>query len=334
MKKVGMGGLLSAALLGLSLTACKGGGQTAGDNVDTTTVALTPIQFSADSAMASVRTQCDFGPRVPNSKAHELCGRYIADMFRSYGLQVEEQKAVLTGWDKQQLNATNIIASYRPEASERVVLAAHWDSRPWADADPDSANHRKPVLAANDGASGVAVLLEVARLVDSLAPAVGVDFICFDMEDYGAPYWGTPDVQGRDWCLGSWHWAQQARARGYRARYGILLDMVGGQDARFCYEGYSKQYAEPIMMRLWGTAAQVGADRLFVQTDGSWATDDHVPMNQLAGIPTVDVIPYIAGSERSFGATWHTVNDTPEHISPETLRLVGQTLLQMLSEEE
>lgn len=326
---------LAAALLlsaGSGLTACKNN-TSATAEAATDSVQLTPVKFSADSAFAAVKAQCDFGPRVPNSPAHEACGDYIAARFRAYGLTVTEQRRTFMGWDGKRLDGRNIIASFNPDAPERVLIAAHWDSRPWADADPDSTLHRQPVMAANDGASGVAVMLEVARLLPELKPAVGVDFVCFDVEDYGAPYWGTPDPNGRDWCLGSQYWAEQAAATGYRARYGVLLDMVGGRDARFCYEGFSKRYAEGVMYRIWQTAAAVGASSLFAAQDGGYATDDHLPMNEVAGIPTVDIIPYVPG-EHSFGATWHTTHDTPDNISPENLRLVGQTLLQLLSEEQ
>ena len=326
--------LAAAALLlaGTALTACKNKNAAPDETAEPAAV-LTPVAFSADSALAYVEAQCAFGPRVPNSAAHRACGDWIVEKFRSFGLEVTQQEAVFTGWAGKRLDGRNLIASYRPKAEERVVLAAHWDCRPWADADPDSSRHREPVMGANDGASGVAVLLEMARLVGELQPQVGVDFVCFDAEDYGAPYWGTPDPEGNDWCLGSQLWARQAAAQGYRARYGVLLDMVGGRDARFCYEGFSKRYAEAVMLRLWQTAESVGADHLFLPQDGSWATDDHLPMNQVAGIPTVDVVPYV-GPQGGFGATWHTVNDTPENISKETLRLVGQTLLQLLSEEQ
>lgn len=326
-----------ATLIGFSLclsvvTGCGKTAKPAGE-VPAESVELTPVAFSADSAMAYLRAQCDFGPRVPDSEAHRRCGDYIAGKFRAFGLDVKEQRTTVTGWDGARLGCRNIVASYRPEAEERIVIAAHWDSRPWADADPDSANHRKPVPAANDGASGVAVMLETARRLAELKPAVGVDFVCFDVEDRGAPYWGEAPADGSDWCLGSQHWAREAAAAGYKARYGILLDMVGGRDARFCYEGYSMRHAEAVMRRLWDTAAAVGGDGVFLKQDGSWATDDHVPMNQVAGIPTVDIIPYVAGDGSAFGSTWHTVSDTPENISPETLRIVGQTLLQMISEE-
>ena len=169
--------LAAAALLlaGTALTACKNKNAAPDETAEPAAV-LTPVAFSADSALAYVEAQCAFGPRVPNSAAHRACGDWIVEKFRSFGLEVTQQEAVFTGWDGKRLDGRNLIASYRPEAEERVVLAAHWDCRPWADADPDSSRHREPVMGANDGASGVAVLLELARQADSLAPQVGIDF--------------------------------------------------------------------------------------------------------------------------------------------------------------
>lgn len=329
---------LAASLLlsGMALCGCKqkaatdSGGE-AGGQVAT----ATDVAFCADSAMAFVTEQCAFGPRVPNSEAHTRCGDYIAAKFRSYGLTVTEQKAVLTGWDGVKLNNRNIIAAYQPENKTRVVLCAHWDSRPWADADPDSAKHREPVMAANDGASGVAVLIEVARLLSQLKPAVGVDLICFDSEDYGRPYWaedGSGD--GEDWCLGSTYWSKTPHESGYTARFGILLDMVGGLDARFHYEGFSLEYAQAIVGKVWSAAQIAGSGHYFPQADGGYVTDDHVPMNRHAGIPTIDIIPFGNDLSHSFSSTWHTTHDTPENIDPETMRAVGQTLLQVLAEEQ
>lgn len=327
--------LAALALTVLSMGSCKNQKTSAPAEGDADTVALTQVKFQADSAYAHVEAQCAFGPRVPNSEAHRACADYIVNCFKQYGLQVTEQKADLKAWDGKVLHSRNIIAAYRPEATERILLCAHWDSRPWADADPDSANHRKPVMAANDGASGVAVLLELARLMPQLNPAVGVDFICFDSEDYGAPYWAEDKAphDGSDWCLGSQYWARNPHVEGYRARYGILLDMVGGKDARYCYEGISLRYAREVVVRVWDAAQRVGAGNLFLQQEGSYAQDDHVPLNEIAGIPTIDIIPYLDGTH-TFGATWHTVNDTPENIAPATLGAVGQTMLQVLAEEQ
>lgn len=326
---------LFAAVLGAILLfgSCKNQNQTA-RSAEADTVAVTQVRFDADSAYASVVAQCDFGPRVPNSEAHRRCGDYIVSRFKSFGLTVTEQKAGLKAWDGKVLQSRNIIAAYRPELADRIILCAHWDSRPWADADPDSANHRKPVMAANDGASGVAVLLEVARKLSELKPQFGIDFICFDAEDYGAPYWAEGNVSqsGSDWCLGSQYWSAHPHVPDYKARYGILLDMVGGQNARYCYEGVSMRYARDVMVRTWDAAQRAGAGHLFLQEQGGWAQDDHVPMNEVAGIPTIDIIPFVEGAH-TFGSTWHTLADTPQNISKETLLGVGQTLLQLISEE-
>lgn len=317
-------------------TACQSKPQPKAETEPTTEQTAPAVVFSADSAFASIKTQCDFGPRTPESEAHQLCGDYIVEKFRSYGLEVTEQKTTVTGWDKKKLPCRNIIASYRPDMKERILFAAHWDCRPWCDNDADKNNHRKPVMGANDGASGVGVMIELARLLKDIDPAVGVDFICFDMEDYGAPYWGN-DVapqDGSDWCLGSQYWAHHPHVAGYMARYGILLDMVGGRNAEYCYEGFSLRYAPDVVQKVWASARAVGADKYFLNEDGSWATDDHIAINEVALIPTIDIIPYHKHQEASFGPTWHTVNDTPENISLETLKAVGQTMVEVITNEK
>lgn len=315
-----------------TLYSCKSN-KAAETEMNTDTIAVTNVVFNADSAFASIEKQCSFGPRTPNSSAHEACLQYIIEAFKRVGMTVTEQSANLKAWDGTVLKSTNVIASYRPELTDRIVLCTHWESRPWADQDLDSAKHRQPVMAANDGASGVAVLIELARNLKFLNPNVGIDFICFDSEDYGAPYWATDKApqDGTDWCLGSQYWAQNPHVEGYKAKFGILLDMVGGKDARFAYEGVSMRYARDIMVHVWDAATRAEATSLFQPVEGGYAQDDHVPMNEIAGIPTIDIIPFIEG-KNSFGATWHTVNDTPQNISKETLRGVGQTLLQFLSE--
>lgn len=317
-------------------TACQNKPQTSNEPKETVEVYTPSVVFNADSAMASIQTQCDFGPRTPESKAHQLCGDYIVSKFASYGLEVTEQKTTVTGWDKKKLPCRNIVAAYRPDLEERIVFASHWDSRPWSDNDPKKENHRTAVMGANDGASGVGVMIELARLLKEINPNIGVDFVCFDMEDYGAPYWGEDDApnDGSDWCLGSQYWSRNPHKSGYTARYGILLDMVGGKNARFCYEGFSLRYAPDIVQKIWALAQTVGADNYFVNEDGSWATDDHVAMNEIACIPTVDIIPYHKGQEASFGPTWHTINDTPENISLETLKAVGQTMVEVITNEK
>ena len=177
--------------------------------------------FNADSAYAYCKAQCDFGPRTMNSEAHDKCGEWIIGKFRQYGLTVIPQNVTLTGFDGTPLKCTNIVASYRPELTTRILLCAHWDSRPWADNDPDSANWRKPVMGANDGASGVAVMLEIARLLasDTTKLNLGIDFVCFDAEDRGVPRWSTVPDNGDSWALGAQHWAANPHKPGYEARF-------------------------------------------------------------------------------------------------------------------
>ena len=315
----------------VAMTACKSNNprsDSAGNgdsNPQTTKLNVQIPEFSADSAYAFCQRQCDFGPRTMNSEAHEQCGQWIAAKFASYGLDVTEQRATLRGFDGTPLLSNNIIASYHPERQERILICAHWDSRPWADNDPDEANWTKPVMAANDGASGVAVMLEIARLLEG---AIGVDFICFDAED-----WGSDNVSD-SWALGAQHWAAHPHREGYTARYGILLDMVGGQGARFFREGYSNYYAPKIVEKVWRTAADLGYGSVFPMKDGGTITDDHGPVNTVAGIPCIDIIPYYPDCrESSFGPTWHTVSDDMQHIDPNTLKAVGQTLTQILFTE-
>ncbi len=324
-------------MLALIATAC-GGNKKAASSTDTTE-SQQPVgpSFDADSAYAFCAKQCDFGPRIMNSEAHDRCGEWIAAKFRQYGMTVTEQKATLNGYDGTPLKSTNIIASYRPELTTRILVCAHWDSRPWADNDPDSANWRKPVMGANDGASGVAVMLELARLISAgkEKPTVGIDFVCFDAEDWGTPRWsGQPDSES-SWALGANHWAENPHKPGYEARFGVLLDMVGGQGAQFWQEGLSKQYAQGVLDKVWAAANTVGYGSFFPDKEGGMVTDDHVPVNEKAKIPTIDVIAFYPDCQQSsFGPTWHTVNDDMQHIDKSTLKAVGQTMVQVVYGEK
>lgn len=298
-----------------------------------TTAAAGPA-FNADSAFLFCQQQCDFGPRTMNSKAHDLCEQWIINKFKGYGMTVIPQKCDLKGYDGTTLHSTNIIASYKPELTDRILLCAHWDSRPWADNDPDEANWKKPVMAANDGASGVAVMLEIARLT-SQDLNIGIDFICFDAEDYGFPQWETTDDPGNTWALGAQYWAEHPHTPGYKARYGILLDMVGGQGAQFYQEIMSKHYARHIVDKVWRAASVVGYGSSFPMAEGTGVTDDHIPVNTTANIPCIDIIPYYPNCEQSsFGPTWHTLNDDMAHLDKNTLKAVGQTIIQVLFSEQ
>lgn len=297
---------------------------------------LNPVgpAFIADSAMAYCQAQCDFGPRTMNSKAHDLCEKWIINKFKGFGLEVETQKADLTGWDGTKLHSTNIIAHFNPQAERRILICAHWDSRPWADNDPDSTNWHKTVLAANDGASGVGVMLEVARLLQNdTTLAIGVDLVCFDAEDYGTPQWAEKNEDSENtWALGAQYWAKNL-PENYKPQFGILLDMVGGQGAKFYQEQFSLRYAASIVDKVWSAARHAGYGSMFTNEVGGQITDDHIPVNE-AGIPTVDIIPFYPDCRQSsFGPTWHTINDDMEHLDINTLKAVGQTLIQVIYSE-
>ena len=296
--------------------------------------------FNADSAYAFTKAQCDFGPRDMNSRGHDLCGEWIVSKFKEYGCKVTAQTATLAGYDGTKLRSRNIMASINPEATTRILLCAHWDSRPWADNDPDSANWRKPILAANDAASGVAVMLELARIIGrskdekAFNKQLGIDFVCFDAEDWGTPQWADVADNADSWALGAQYWSKNL-PQGYEARYGILLDMVGGVGAKFYREGMSMQYAPEIVKKVWRAAREVGFGSYFPKEDGGVITDDHVPVNQFAKIPTIDIIPYYADCQQSsFGPTWHTLADNMENIDKNTLKAVGQTLVQVIYKEK
>jgi hypothetical protein len=289
--------------------------------------------FSSDSAYKYIQKQVDFGARVPNTVAHDECAKYLAGQLKRFGAGVIEQKANLSAFDGTVLRSVNIIGSYNPKAENRVVLFSHWDSRPWADNDPDPKNHKKPVMAANDGASGVGVLLEMARLIQKNEPAIGVDIVFLDSEDYGQSESVGGHSNEDSWCLGTQYWAQHPHVPGYHARFGILLDMVGGTQATFYREQASEYYAGSVVNTVWSQAKGLGFGQYFVDEKGGAITDDHIYVNKLIGIPCIDIIQYDPNTG-GFAKYWHTVNDTMENVDKNTLFAVGTTLMHVVYNEK
>ncbi|MFY1613383.1 M20 family metallopeptidase [Macellibacteroides fermentans] len=285
--------------------------------------------FDADSAWVFVENQVKFGPRVPNSEAHVACGNYLTSELKRFGAQVYEQEATLTAYNGTQLKAKNIIGSYNPENSKRVLLFAHWDSRPYADHDKDPANQMKPIDGADDGASGVGVLLEMARQFSIKSPAIGIDIIFFDAEDYGTPEF-VKEYKENTWCLGAQFWAKNPHVKGYKADFGILLDMVGAKNASFFKEATSMRYAPQIVEEVWSTARDLGYGKFFINAEGGAITDDHQYVILGRNIPCIDIIYTDPESDNGFGPHWHTQNDTMDNIDRETLKAVGQTVLQVV----
>lgn len=279
--------------------------------------------FNSDSAYAYVARQVEFGPRVPNTEAHRLAGDWLAGELRRHGAEVHEQRMELKTFDGVTLKARNIMGRFNPEAGERVLLLAHWDCRPWADEDPDEANRQKPVDGANDGASGVGVLLEIARQIGrGAAMKHGVDILFVDAEDWGTA--GDDD----SWAMGTRYFAQHPVIPGYNPKYAVLLDMVGGEGAEFAREYFSEESAPGVNAELWAAAAAAGHSDRFVQGAGPAVNDDHLELIK-AGIPAIDLIEYTGGG---FNRRWHTAQDNMEGISRETLGAVGESVMQMLRE--
>ena len=304
-------------------------GSTTTTTPQTTVVTSKAPTFEADSAYTYVANQVAFGPRVPNSKAHKQCGDYLAAELTRFGAQLYVQEANLKAYDGTLLEARNLIGSYNPEQSKRVLLFAHWDSRPYSDHDPDPANLRKPLEGADDGASGVGVLLEIARQLGQQAPNIGVDILFCDAEDYGTPEF-VDDYQPDTWCLGSQFWAKNPHVKNYKAEFGILLDMVGGKGATFFREFQSMRSAAPIVQMVWSKARDLGYGKFFINADGGAITDDHQYVISGRGIPSIDIINYDPDTETGFASYWHTQKDNMDNIDRETLKAVGQTVLEVI----
>lgn len=292
----------------------------------------TPARFNRDSAYSYVRRQLAFGPRVSGTEGNRLCREYLVNELRRHGAQnVNVQTGEVTAFNGDRLPIGNIMASYKPEIHDRILLLAHYDTRPWCDSDQNEENRLKPVLGANDGGSGVAVLLEVARHLNETEPPIGVDILLVDAEDYGqASGFSTHDTS---WCLGTQYWIENMP---YPAdslpRYAVLLDMVGGMDAKFHREYFSDQNASKLVDKVWSVAARSGYENRFINKSGGAVVDDHIFLND-AGIPAIDIIESKNESTGTFAPTWHTIDDTLENIDPSSLEAAGQTVLNLIYNE-
>lgn len=288
------------------------------------------VAFDADSAYANVEAQVNCGPRVPGSAGHAMCRDLIIDKLR----HTDPDTLILQNIDAENFKGdpmplTNIMARYGVDRPRRILLAAHWDTRPWADNDPNERNHDKPVPGANDGASGAGVLLEIARHLALQHPAIGVDLLFVDGEDSGG------DEGGEDsWCVGTQYWTRSMPYdAGRRPMYGVLLDMVGGREARFRREYVSDRFAPAILTRVWQRAARSGYSDRFINENGGAVVDDHLVINR-AGIPCIDIIECTNPSTGSFPPYWHTVADDMSNIDTATLKAVGQTLTDLIYSEK
>ncbi|WP_338815193.1 M28 family peptidase [Bernardetia sp. Wsw4-3y2] len=316
----------------LSFVSCNGTSTTEKPIKNTNTVQEKPLlpvpNFNQDSAYHFIEEQVAFGARFPNSEAHQETGDYIINKLKGFDkINVQVQNFTATSFDGKMLSGRNIIASFNPSVKKRVLLAAHWDTRPFADQDDERKD--EPILGANDGGSGVGILLEIARTlsVSTEQPQVGIDMIFFDLEDYGN---NTQD----SYCLGSQHWGKNRMPANYTAYYGILLDMAGAKNAKFAQEGYSRQTAPSVVKNVWNMAHRIGYGGFFPFQEAPAITDDHVYVNQLAQIPMIDIIEYSTEGKGYFGTYWHTHDDNMDVIGKETLKAVGQTVTHVIYNEE
>jgi Zn-dependent M28 family amino/carboxypeptidase len=271
--------------------------------------------FDGDRAYDLLKRQVEFGPRNPGSAGHTACLNYLASTLRGLGADVRLQEFETVGYDQERLRLANVVAAFRPEATTRVLLCAHWDTRPRAEHDEDKSRRNDPIPGANDGASGVAVLLEIGRLLSENPPPVGVDLVLFDGEDYGK------EGDLHHYLLGSRHFAD-TKPPDYLPRFGILLDMVGDTFLDLPREKSSMTYAPDVVELVWSTAQALGVTQ-FVQEAGEEVFDDHVPLNR-AGIKTIDIIDFNYPDPTN--RYWHTHQDTPDHCSPSSLQAVGSVV--------
>jgi glutaminyl-peptide cyclotransferase len=329
--------IFSLILFQILIVACDSGPseneQTAA--TDKSIVAVIAPDFNSESAFEKIEKQLAFGYRVPNSPAHKACGDWIVASLKEFGLKVTEQHFDAFSYKGKKLNARNIIATYNPEASKRILLAAHWDTREIADQDTERKD--QPIAGANDAASGVAILLQLAEEISKAGtkPNIGIDYIFFDAEDGGKPesFTGNALNDYGGYLMGSEYWSKNPHIENYSAFYGILFDMVGAKGATFLKEDASMQIAPSVVNKIWGVAASKGFDTYFINQKGAGITDDHLPVIINRKIPMIDIIDQKISGNQTFFDHWHTHQDTIESIDKNTLEAVGETIIQTLYQE-
>lgn len=320
---------LSLGIILFGLLACKHEPKKVETVVPPSVKLKVPV-LSKDSAYAYVAAQVAYGPRVPGTAAHKLCGDWIIAKCKSFGAEVKEQKFSGQTYTGLKFDARNIIASYNPSSKPRIIIAAHWDTRFQADHDPEKNNQNKPVLGADDGGSGVGLLLEIARQLQANPISnLGIDLIFFDAEDQGGE--GAEGGDTNDWSLGAQYWSKNKHVAGYQAKYGILFDMVGGKGPRFAKEGTSVRHASALVDKVWALAQRMGYGNYFVNENTSETVDDHYFINTVAGIPMIDIINNPPGGK--FPAHWHTIHDDMTNIDPDALKAAGQVVLAVIYRE-
>ena len=330
---------LLALAVTVAMMSCGNGGDSNTQTVQKTEKKTVVVPaFNGDSAYYFVKAQCDFGPRVPGSMAHQQCAEWFVATLNGYADTVFVQDFKTRLYNGKVMEGKNIIAAFNPNAKKRIIVAAHWDSRPFADNDPDENNWQKPIDGANDGASGCGIMMEMARVMKTnrINPQIGIDLIFFDLEDYGAPKWADESLHDDlAWGLGSQYWSKKPHVSGYTAYYGILLDMVGAADPRFPKEYYSQTNAAWVLNKVWRTARDMGYGEVFTNELGDPINDDHIYMIHYAGIPAIDIIHLVGDEDRTscFFPYWHTLKDNIDCIDVKTLQMVGNVMMEVVYNE-
>ena len=308
---------MRAAMLGIAGLTMLGAIACPGDSRQTAAYSIAAIDtthvppFSGRNAHNLLRRQVEFGPRVAGMAGHAAQLAWMTRHLAERADSVFTQSFDHTDSEGRALRMSNLFARFNAGARDRILLVAHWDTRPTADM--DSVRPREPIAGANDGASGTAVLLELASVLSSHSPPIGVDILLVDGEDYGPGE--------RDMYLGAKYFAAH-QPQNFQPLYGILLDMVGDRDPRYPIEGNSAELAPEVVDRVWSVAEQIGLGSMFPRTEGTRITDDHIPLNK-AGIRTINIIDFDYDH-------WHTHGDVVENTSPQGLEAVGKVLTALI----
>ncbi len=318
--------------------ACKQEHAAQRQSTESETEAPAPIPtFDRDSAYMFVVDQLAFGRRNPGSPGIAACREWMVAKLEQYGATVIRQKFVAHEFGGKEFPSSqtdfpseNIIAQFNPENRTRIVFAAHYDTRAIAEEDPDPAKRSQPIPGADDGGSGVAVLLELARVLHEHPVSLGVDLVFFDAEDQGTRD-SEADPNSSSWCLGSQYWSKNLPAQNYKPRFGVLLDMVGSHNAFFNRENVSGLYPQDkdvhqLYIKIWNLATAMGKGRYFQDRTISGIIDDHYFVNKIAGIPMIDIINKSPNDAEGFGKHWHTQQDDIGVIDRNTLGAVGQVM--------
>ena len=281
-------------------------------------------RFDENHAFSYLVAQCDFGPRNPGSDGYYACLDYlITELDQSANEIILQDFSYQERRYNKQYNLENIIARFNPDSEFQTIISAHWDTRPWADQEDLRQDRDQPIIGANDGASGVAILLELAKIMGENPPPIGVNLVFFDGEDLGIP------GENETYCQGSRFFAKNLPIP--RPDEAINLDMVGDKQLVLPIERYSLEYHPKLVRHLWDRAKDMGLDAFIGRVDYA-IYDDHIPLNEIAGIPSIDLIDF--KYPNSYANFWHTMNDIPENCSEESLGQVGALMVDYIYNRE